>query len=65
MPNRGHEQMFSVVMSNFIDALGIKTIETGIILSIVDINIIPFCVEKVLDQTTATIVLHMAAFHTC
>ena len=35
MPNRGHEQMFSVVMSNFIDALGIKAIETGIILSIV------------------------------
>ena len=28
--------MFSVVMSNFIDAFGIKAIETGIILSIGD-----------------------------
>ena len=44
--------MFSVVMSNFIDALGIKAIETGMILSIVG-DIKPFMCskKKAPDQT--------------
>ena len=48
--------MFSVVMSNFIDALGIKAIETGMILSIVG-DIKPFMCskKKVPDQPAATI----------
>ena len=45
----------------------IKAIETGIILSIVDIYIKLFCVEKGpgADQTTATTELHEAAFQIC
>ena len=55
MPNRGHEQMFSVVMSNFIDALGINAIETDIILSIVgDKKPFMSSQKKVPNQTVAT-----------